>query len=131
MDEAVVMYDHDNKRPRGFGFVSFFNEESVEAVFTSGVMQMLHDKPIEIKRAVPRDQMPITPVAAGRGRQCLLPTLLPACTIKLLSRLCTVCPTAAMRCIWCSVGMVTAAMIVILMHSRWGLVLGMFNLLLY
>ena len=51
------MYDHDNKRPRGFGFITFSGEEAVEAVFSGGTMQTLHDKPIEIKRAVPRDQM--------------------------------------------------------------------------
>ena len=51
------MYDHDNKRPRGFGFITFTTEEAVDGVFTGGTMQTLHDKPIEIKRAVPRDQM--------------------------------------------------------------------------
>ena len=29
------MYDHDNKRPRGFGFISFFAEESVDKVSTT------------------------------------------------------------------------------------------------
>ena len=57
VEDAVVMYDHDNKRPRGFGFITFSAEEAVEAVFSGGTMQTLHDKPIEIKRAVPRDQM--------------------------------------------------------------------------
>ena len=52
------MYDHDNRRPRGFGFVTFCDENSIDGVFSSGIMQTLHDKPIEIKRAVPRDQMP-------------------------------------------------------------------------
>jgi len=56
-------YDHDNKRPRGFGFVTFITEEGVDAVFTEGSLQTLHDKPIEIKRAVPRDQ-----IATARGR---------------------------------------------------------------
>lgn len=38
-------------------------------VFNSGIMQTLHDKPIEIKRAVPRDQMPPgASTAAVRGR---------------------------------------------------------------
>lgn len=55
--DAVVMYDHENKRPRGFGFVTFQDDESVAKVFNNGVMQTLHDKKIEIKHAVPRDQM--------------------------------------------------------------------------
>ena len=58
VDDAVVMYDHDNKRPRGFGFVTFAAEESLELVFARGSMQSIADKQIEIKSAVPRDQMP-------------------------------------------------------------------------
>ena len=61
--DFLFRYDHDNKRPRGFGFVTFVNEEGVDAVFTGGSLQTLHDKPIEIKRAVPRDQ-----IASARGR---------------------------------------------------------------
>lgn len=58
VEDAVVMYDHDNKRPRGFGFITFAEDESVDKVFASGAMQNIHDKQIEIKPAVPRDQMP-------------------------------------------------------------------------
>ena len=66
VEDAVVMYDHDNKRPRGFGFISFYSEEAVDLVLASGVWKTLHDKPIEIKRAVPRDQMPLgSPSTAG------------------------------------------------------------------
>uniref|UniRef100_A0A7S0RI27 RRM domain-containing protein n=1 Tax=Chlamydomonas leiostraca TaxID=1034604 RepID=A0A7S0RI27_9CHLO len=65
VEDAVVMYDHDNKRPRGFGFVTFASEESVDKVFGRGAMQMILDKQIEIKPAVPRDQMP---AAAAGGR---------------------------------------------------------------
>lgn len=66
VEDAVVMYDHDNKRPRGFGFISFYSEEAVDLVLASGVWKTLHDKPIEIKRAVPRDQMPLgSPAAPG------------------------------------------------------------------
>ena len=66
VEDAVVMYDHDNKRPRGFGFITFSTEEAVDGVFSGGTMQTLHDKPIEIKRAVPRDQMgPQTRGAVG------------------------------------------------------------------
>lgn len=43
--------------------MTFASEEGVDAVFTGGSLQSLHDKPIEIKRAVPRDQ-----IASARGR---------------------------------------------------------------
>jgi hypothetical protein len=58
VEDAVVMYDHDNKRPRGFGFITFAEEDAVDKVFASGAMQNIHDKQIEIKQAVPRDLMP-------------------------------------------------------------------------
>lgn len=58
VEDSVVMYDHDNKRPRGFGFITFAEEDSVDKVFAQGAMQNIHDKQIEIKPAVPRDQMP-------------------------------------------------------------------------
>lgn len=55
VEDAVVMYDHDNKRPRGFGFVTFAAEDSVDKVFGRGAMQVgnnvhfkiqiRHDKP--------------------------------------------------------------------------------------
>lgn len=55
------MYDHDNRRPRGFGFITFSEEEAVDKVFDRGTMQTIHDKEIEIKRAVPRDSMSPSP----------------------------------------------------------------------
>lgn len=58
VDDAVVMYDYDNKRPRGFGFITFAEEEAVEAVFAKGKIQTIHEKQIEIKRAIPRDTGP-------------------------------------------------------------------------
>lgn len=61
VEDAVVMFDHENKRPRGFGFVQFAVEESVDRVFGRGAMQTILDKPIEIKPAVPRDQMAAPP----------------------------------------------------------------------
>lgn len=67
VEDAVVMYDHENRRPRGFGFVTFAEEESVERVLTLGPVQTLGDRPVEIKRAVPRDAMPVatTPTAGA------------------------------------------------------------------
>lgn len=66
VEDAVVMYDHENKRPRGFGFVTFTEEEAVDKLFARGTMQTIHDKQIEIKRAVPRDSMPPSPRALYR-----------------------------------------------------------------
>ncbi|KAK9837519.1 hypothetical protein WJX81_008271 [Elliptochloris bilobata] len=69
VEDAVVMYDHDNKRPRGFGFITYATDDGVAALKAAGSMQTLHDKPIEIKPAVPPEQMPaLRAVGAGRGR---------------------------------------------------------------
>jgi hypothetical protein len=67
VEDAVVMYDHDNRRPRGFGFITFAEEDSVDKVFGRGSIQVIHEKQIEIKRAVPRDSMPPSPRSAYRG----------------------------------------------------------------
>ena len=32
VEDAVVMYDHDTKRPRGFGFITFVLEDTVDQV---------------------------------------------------------------------------------------------------
>lgn len=61
VEDAVVMYDHDNRRHRGFGFITFTEEEAVDKVFERGTMQTIDDKEIEIKRAVPRDSMSPSP----------------------------------------------------------------------
>lgn len=55
VDDAVVMYDQHNHRPRGFGFITFAEEKSVDAVFAEGFIQSIHNKEIEIKRAIPRE----------------------------------------------------------------------------
>mmetsp|Transcript_7337 Transcript_7337/g.12544 ORF Transcript_7337/g.12544 Transcript_7337/m.12544 type:complete len:354 (+) Transcript_7337:65-1126(+) len=50
--DAVVMYDRDTRRPRGFGFITFENESSVDAVMKK--QHTLGDKTVEIKRAEPK-----------------------------------------------------------------------------
>lgn len=67
VDDAVVMYDHENKRPRGFGFITYTEEEAVEKVFAQGAIHSIHEKQVEIKRAVPRDCMPPSPRGMYRG----------------------------------------------------------------
>jgi len=58
VSDAVVMFDHENKRPRGFGFVTFADEDSVNNLFSQGITHTIHNKTVEIKRAVPQSQMP-------------------------------------------------------------------------
>lgn len=48
--DAVLMYDHAPKLPRGFGFVVFDTAETVEGVLRSQFYK-LRDKIIEVKRA--------------------------------------------------------------------------------
>lgn len=71
MKDAVVAYDHDNRRPRGFGFVAFGTDEAVAALQSAGSMQTLHDKQIEVKPAWPperrRSSRPARRRVAGPG----------------------------------------------------------------
>ena len=60
------MMDHHSKRSRGFGFVSFANEASVEHVLRMDSRPILYGKPVEVKRAVPRDQLAPEPLAHRR-----------------------------------------------------------------
>ncbi|KAI0528797.1 hypothetical protein KFK09_001340 [Dendrobium nobile] len=55
--DVVVMYDPNTQRPRGFGFISFDSEDSVDRV----VQKQFHDvggKAVEVKRALPKDANP-------------------------------------------------------------------------
>nr|DAD41575.1 TPA_asm: hypothetical protein HUJ06_015898 [Nelumbo nucifera] len=52
--DVVVMYDSTTHRPRGFGFITFDSEESVESVMQKSFHE-LNDKTVEVKRAVPKD----------------------------------------------------------------------------
>ncbi|XP_047313863.1 heterogeneous nuclear ribonucleoprotein 1-like [Impatiens glandulifera] len=55
VSDAVVMYDHNTQRPRGFGFITFDSEESVDKVLMMKPFHVLNGKMIEIKRAVPKE----------------------------------------------------------------------------
>lgn len=52
--EVVIMYDQEKKKSRGFGFLSFEDDASVERV-TSEHYINLNGKQVEIKKAEPRD----------------------------------------------------------------------------
>lgn len=61
--EAQIMIDHHSGRSRGFGFVTFERDSSVEQVFQVGSMHELSGKRVEVKSATPRGSGPV----AGRG----------------------------------------------------------------
>ncbi|XP_055373215.1 heterogeneous nuclear ribonucleoprotein 27C-like isoform X2 [Condylostylus longicornis] len=52
--EIVIMYDQEKKKSRGFGFLSFQDEVSVERI-TNEHFVNLNGKQVEIKKAEPRD----------------------------------------------------------------------------
>lgn len=52
--EVVIMYDQEKKKSRGFGFLSFEDEASVDRVTTEHYIT-LNGKQVEIKKAEPRD----------------------------------------------------------------------------
>ncbi|KAF3457849.1 hypothetical protein FNV43_RR02509 [Rhamnella rubrinervis] len=52
--DVVVMYDQNTGRPRGFGFISFDTEDSVDRVLHK-TFHDLNGKQVEVKRALPKD----------------------------------------------------------------------------
>jgi len=60
--DAVVMYGKEGQH-RGFGFVTFEEDEAVNAVLAEP--QVIHDKNIDVKRAVPGTEAPPPRVANG------------------------------------------------------------------
>eukprot|EP00427_Karlodinium_veneficum_P049889 CAMPEP_0169226030 /NCGR_PEP_ID=MMETSP1016-20121227/23525_1 /TAXON_ID=342587 /ORGANISM="Karlodinium micrum, Strain CCMP2283" /LENGTH=422 /DNA_ID=CAMNT_0009304599 /DNA_START=102 /DNA_END=1371 /DNA_ORIENTATION=- len=54
--DSVVMKDKMSGRPRGFGFVTFDNSDSVESVMQAAGQHQLDGKMVEVKRCEPRGE---------------------------------------------------------------------------
>lgn len=57
VNDVVVMYDHNTQRPRGFGFITYDSEDSVDKVLIN-TFHELNGKMVEVKRAVPKELSP-------------------------------------------------------------------------
>lgn len=57
INDAIVMYDHNTQRPRGFGFITFDSEDAVDMVLHK-TFHELNGKMVEVKRAVPKELSP-------------------------------------------------------------------------
>eukprot|EP00051_Salpingoeca_urceolata_P006727 m.88992 g.88992 ORF g.88992 m.88992 type:complete len:464 (-) comp14960_c2_seq1:1907-3298(-) len=53
VEEVILMYDRDTRRPRGFGFVTFDHEDVVDKLCEIQFLTFL-DKQVEVKRAEPK-----------------------------------------------------------------------------
>ncbi|KAG6531648.1 heterogeneous nuclear ribonucleoprotein 1-like [Zingiber officinale] len=62
--DAVVMYDQNTHRPRGFGFISFESEDTVDIILQK-TFHDLNGKAVEVKRALPKDAN--TNIGSGRS----------------------------------------------------------------
>ncbi|KAI9010613.1 hypothetical protein DFJ74DRAFT_685055 [Hyaloraphidium curvatum] len=56
--EALLMYDRETGRARGFGFITFDNADVVDIVLEQQGHLFFRGKPVEVKRAVPRHKAP-------------------------------------------------------------------------
>ncbi|XP_039021926.1 heterogeneous nuclear ribonucleoprotein 1-like [Hibiscus syriacus] len=55
--DVVLIHDHNTQRPRGFGFITYDSEESVDKALLKNFHE-LNGKMVEVKRAVPKELLP-------------------------------------------------------------------------
>lgn len=54
VEDSIVMLDRDSGKPRGFGFITFEDEESTERVLENNERNYIGGKWIDCKKAVPK-----------------------------------------------------------------------------
>ena len=68
IDDLVIMVDRDSK-PRGFGFVTFAQANTVDKVLSRS-LHIIDNKQVECKRAVPKESS----IVKGKGNSKILET---------------------------------------------------------
>ncbi|CAN6203287.1 unnamed protein product [Urochloa humidicola] len=71
---AVVIYNHFTKRPRGFGFITFDSKDAVDKALHKSSLEM-NGKLVEVKRFVPKEKKAPGSVArlpAGVDQNCAM-----------------------------------------------------------
>eukprot|EP00249_Psilotum_nudum_P011867 c23431_g3_i1 orf=270-1289(+) len=66
--EHQIMQDHSTGRSRGFGFVTYDNEQVVDDIVVQGKTHKLGGKLVEIKKAEPKKPVQESAAALGPGR---------------------------------------------------------------